>query len=387
LSLIEFSFFVVLLCVVNNYFIYPLVIITISIFRNNAYNNSEYEPAVSILISAYNEEKVIRERISNIENQNYNFSKLEVLIGSDCSIDNTNKILEELSISRDWLKVFVFEKRQGKAAVINNLIKHAQNEILVFTDANTKFNPDAIRKLVSPYVNSKIGGVCGKLVLTENESNLSEGVEEKKYWLLETFLKKAEGKLGILIGANGGIFSIRKELFSCIPIDKAVTDDFFLSLSVLQKDFDFIYVENAIAFEQVAKNIKQEFNRKVRFIATNFQTLSFFKNLILKKGFLISYAFLSHKVLRWFLPIQLILIFCFNLILINAHSFYIYTLLFQIVLYFFGLIGFLLSKVKVRLFIFSLPYFFIITNIALLFGMIRFLRKRHSVIWESTMRY
>lgn len=384
MSFAEIVFFVILLVLANCYLLYPTIIILVS--KSKEKELGDYSPSISILISAHNEEKVIYERILNLEKLDYELNSLEVLVGSDCSTDETNRILTELSKQRKWLKVFIFEKREGKASVLNKLARYAQNDILVFTDANTTFDPNSIKNLVKGFCSEDVGGISGRLILSDDEVR-NEGVEERKYWYLETFLKKAEGELGILIGANGGIFSLRRSLFTEIPTKKAVTDDFFLSLSVLAKGFKFKYEENAVAFEQVGKNVSQEFHRKVRFTSTNFQTMLFFPGLLFNKYLLVSYAFWSHKVLRWFLPFQLIILLCTNALIVNLNSLYVVTITIQAIFYSLGIIGAILAKFRIRFVIFSLPYFFLVTIIALFIGFIRFVKKKHSVIWESTERY
>ncbi len=372
---------------VNSYLFYPFVVWIFSkIYKSNEKEKMDFEPTISILIAAFNEEKVIEKRIRNIFEQNYDQSKIEILVGSDNSSDRTNEILQKLSDEIPNLKIFLFDFRQGKAGVLNQLSEKASNEILVFTDANTEFKNNALRNLVKHFTDSEIGGVSGKLTLIDKETHRKAGVEEKNYWEFETFIKKAEGKLGILIGANGGIFAIRRELFEKIPTDKAVTDDFYISLNVVKKGFKLIYEPEAEAFEEVAKDIGTEFKRKVRFAATNFQTIAFFKSLLFNKNILISYAFWSHKVIRWFLPAILILILILNAMLISENKIFEYLFYFQVIIYVLGLIGYLLNKLKIRIPILSLLTYFLITNFALLLGLIRFLQKRHSVIWQSTPR-
>lgn len=353
--------------------------------RNRSTELSESKLSVSILISAYNEEKVIKQRIENIESLDYDKELLEVIVGSDCSNDNTNQILTTLASTSPWLKIYIFENRRGKAAVINDLVQNATNNILVFSDANTIFDKMALKNLINKFWDDSVGGVSGKLILSD-ENVTTQSVEEKKYWMFETLIKQAEGKLGILIGANGGIFAIRKELFTSIPIRKAVTDDFFVSLSVLSKGYKFLFANDAIAYENVANDIAAEYKRKKRFAATNYQTLSFFKHLLFNNNLLLTYAFWSHKVLRWFLPFQLIIILILNMLLFSTGILFEIFFYFQVTLYTFALIGFLFSLIKVRFILFSLPYFFIVTNIALVSGFIKFLRKEHTVIWESTPR-
>ncbi|MDP2304112.1 MAG: glycosyltransferase family 2 protein [Ignavibacteria bacterium] len=380
----EILFFVTFLLIVNSYLLYPILLMVLA-KRNRSTELSESKLSVSILISAYNEEKVIKQRIENIESLDYDKELLEVIVGSDCSNDNTNQILTTLASTSPWLKIYIFENRRGKAAVINDLVQNATNNILVFSDANTIFDKMALKNLINKFWDDSVGGVSGKLILSD-ENVTTQSVEEKKYWMFETLIKQAEGKLGILIGANGGIFAIRKELFTSIPIRKAVTDDFFVSLSVLSKGYKFLFANDAIAYENVANDIAAEYKRKKRFAATNYQTLSFFKHLLFNNNLLLTYAFWSHKVLRWFLPFQLIIILILNMLLFSTGILFEIFFYFQVTLYTFALIGFLFSLIKVRFILFSLPYFFIVTNIALVSGFIKFLRKEHTVIWESTPR-
>ncbi len=374
-----------LFILINSYIIYPFLIILFSLFRKKE-NEVDYQPSVSVLISAYNEEKVIAKRVENIINCDYDLSRLEILIGSDCSNDSTNEILKSLKEKYENINIFLFEKRRGKAAVINDLVNFAKNEILFFTDANTHFEKDAIKNLVKDFVDEKTGGVCGNLRLTDDSEIRKQGVEEAKYWALESKLKKAEGKLGIVIGANGGIFAIRKKIYDTIPLDKAVTDDFFISLTVLKKGYGFTYCNQAIAQEEVGKNYIAEYKRKVRFISTNLQTITYFYNLLFNKNLLLSYAFWSHKIARWFLPLQLIILLITSIFLISYSPVFLYIFVVQIIFYFLGIIGYFLMKIKKRIPVFSLPFFFLMTNVALLAGIFRFLRGKHSIIWQSTER-
>ncbi|NPV12095.1 MAG: glycosyltransferase family 2 protein [Ignavibacteria bacterium] len=386
-TFLTYTFFALILLVINSYILYPVFIYILSIlFKKKIEISNESYPQVSILISAYNEEKVIEKRVQNILNSNYDMDKIEILVGSDCSNDRTNEILKNLENAIPQLRVFIFNARRGKAGVLNDLVDYARNEILIFTDANTEFHQDAIKKMVQYFNDKRVGGVSGRLELVETHEHIKEGVEEKRYWQYETILKKSEGKLGILIGANGGIFAIRKSLFVKVPLDKPVTDDFFISLNVIKQGYWLIYEPEAVAFEYVARDVKTEFRRKVRFAATNFQTISFFRDLLFNKNIILSYAFWSHKIIRWFLPFILILLFIVNVLIFEQHLFFKYLLYLQVIVYGLGLIGYLFSKIKIRIGIISLISYFLITNLALLIGYFKFLRKKHSLIWQSTPR-
>ncbi len=384
-GLAELIFFILLFLVVYTYLIYPVIIKLISLFfplNSSGYSNH----SVSVLISAFNEERVIEERIRNISEQEFDFSLLEVLVGSDGSTDATNELMLKLQQEYKWLKVFIYKTQRGKAIILNDLVNKAQNEILLFTDANTIFNRDSIVKLTGNFYNETIGGVSGRLILVDLPTSSMKGIKEKDYWEYETFIKKSEGRCGFLIGANGGIFAIRKKLYLKMPPDKAVTDDLFITLSVLSKNQKFIYQYDAVAKEEVAPDIKSEFRRKIRFAATNFQTLVMFKHLLFSKNFLLSFAFWSHKVIRWIVPLVLILLISLNVLLQKNSNFFEVMFVIQIVFYSTALLGFIFSLVNIKLKIFSLMSYFVLTNLALLLGLIKYLSGKHSAIWDSTPR-
>jgi cellulose synthase/poly-beta-1,6-N-acetylglucosamine synthase-like glycosyltransferase len=380
-------YIILILFILHSYLFYPVIIKSIA-KRNKGIGKAESLPVVdfSVVISAFNEEKVIEARIKNISEQCYNLDNVEVIIGSDCSDDRTNEILKAAEMKYSWLKVVFFDQRRGKAAVLNDLVKLAKNEYLVFTDANTEFDENALKFLAESFNEPAVGGVCGKLILQEAASMQKESIEEKRYWDYETKIKDAEGKCGIVIGANGGIFAIRKNLYREIPLQKAVTDDFFISLSVLDCGFKFVYQNAAVAYENIGMKVMHEFQRKIRFAATNFQTLLYFKRLLLNKNILLSFAFWSHKIIRWFLPFIYLLILILNIFLLNVHWLFTAFIDFQIAFFILALAGLIFSISKVRISLFSIPYFFTLSNIALMFGFFRFLRKKHTIIWQPTPR-
>jgi cellulose synthase/poly-beta-1,6-N-acetylglucosamine synthase-like glycosyltransferase len=386
ITALEILLYVLCLLVINSFFIYPLAVFLMSRKNTGRITVHGFEPTISILIAAYNEEKVIEDRIENIASMNYDREKVEVLIGSDMSTDGTNQILFDAQKKYPWLKVYIAESRRGKAGILNDLIKQAKNEIVVFTDANTEFHVDALKNLSEDFADKNVGGVCGRLVLVDNDSIRSEGVEETKYWQYETLIKRAEGKSGILLAANGGIFAIRKELYKDIPIVNAVTDDLFISLSVVAQEFKFTYREDAIGYESTGKDLNSEYKRKVRFGSTNFQTLVYFKNLLTGKNKKVAYAFLSHKVTRWFLPALLASIFILSFVLSDYVSFVQKLFMLQTAFYLLAFCGYLLSLVRIRITIFSIPYFFVVSNVAIVEGFIKYINKKHSVIWDSTER-
>ncbi len=385
--ILSILFFSSLFLLLHSYLLYPFSIWALSKFVNKKYfSDNNFLPEISILISAYNEEKVIENTIRTLQKCYYPKEKVEILVGSDNSRDKTNEILEKLSQEFQNIKVFNFNHRRGKPHVINDLVKEAKGEILIFCDANTLYGKEAIKNLVKNYKDSRIGGASGKLNLREFEKSKKSGSQEKIYWDMEIWLKEREGKLGILIGANGGIYSIRKEYFEKIPTDHPVMDDFFISLKILEKKKAFLYLENAIAEEFIAPSIKAEFYRKIRNNSIMMSTIKTIKALLNPKLGLVSYALWSHKIIRWFTPVLLILIFFSNLFLLNESFFFNIFFLIQVIFYLSACVGYLFKKLNIQITPLLISFYFVMTNVAMLIGIIKFLFKKQTSFWQSTPR-
>ena len=384
---LEYIFYIVLFLIIYTYLIYPVLIKIISFKCHLFPQSGKNFSSASIIISAYNEEKVIEERINNIANQKeINFDNIEVLVGSDGSDDRTNQILSRLNEKYNWLNILLFNERRGKASVINDLVEQASHEILIFTDANTHFKQDAVKKLISGFKNEKIGGISGRLILQDLQSDSKSGIEERNYWEYETFIKKAEGKCGILIGANGGIYAVKKPLFKNLPANRAVTDDFFITLSVLKQDKLFMYEKDSIGIEFVAPDIKSEFNRKIRFSATNFETIKMFVSLLFSKRVLLSFALWSHKIIRWIVPHLFILAFITNILLLQKSKIYQVMIGLQLLILCSSVLFYVFKLFGIKFKLISLINYFNLTNIALFIGFVRFVLRRQSATWKSTPR-
>jgi poly-beta-1,6-N-acetyl-D-glucosamine synthase len=387
--IVEFAFFFILYLLVHSYLVYPVSIFIIgTISKRILVKDHGYFPEISIIISVYNEEDVIENTIRQLLKTDYDHSKIQFVIGSDKSTDNTDSIIEKLTKEIPNLEFFKFNIRRGKSHVLNDLIKYAKGEILIFSDANTIFSTDAISKLISYYFDKKVGGVSGRLVLLDHTKAMKSGNLESKYWGIENWIKENEGKVGCLIGANGGIYSIRKDLFTQIPVDSPVMDDFFISLKILEQKKLFLYEKNAVASEEVASDIKIEFNRRIRNNAIDISSIKYIRKLLSPRYGIISYALWSHKIIRWFSPLLLIMIFISNLYLaiFNSNNFFLYLLFSEIAFYTFALLGFLSKKLGINFIFLTLCYYFVYMNIGLLIGIIRFFRKRQTAFWQSTAR-
>lgn len=322
LFVVQIVFWVMLVLTLHCYLLFPVTLPFVSeIFKRKrrTTETSGELPTVSILISAYNEEAVIERKIQNILEIDYPKDKLEVLIGDDGSADRTAEIVARYA--DQGITLVKAPKNAGKAAMLNRLNGIAKNDILVLCDANTMFFPNVVRKLVQPFQDKKIGCACGHLILSDKSGSVL-GRGESSYWDLESEIKKFEGVLDRLIGGNGALYAIRRELYTELPVKKSVMDDFFIATKVLQKGYFCTFVNSAIGTEQTSKESSGEFRRKVRIGRANFNFLHSYLPLLNPFRPLTAYLFFSHKILRWFSPHILILLYVANALLLTSGLIY-----------------------------------------------------------------
>src|ERR1017187_253265 len=209
MSLFIFLNLLCLLLLIHSYMFYPLSIYVLkNLLKKNVKDKVHFEPRISILIAVYNEESVIEKTLRNFLKSDYDPHKIEFIIGSDNSTDRTNEIITNLTTIIPNLQFFPFNIRRGKSQILNDLVKYATGEILVFSDANTIYQSDALKNLANHFTDQNIGGVSGRLLLLDHKKAAETGNQESKYWEFENWVKENEGSMGCLIGANGGIYSI-----------------------------------------------------------------------------------------------------------------------------------------------------------------------------------
>lgn len=381
-SIIKSSFWLSIFLIGYAYVLYPVLLFLFDkLVQRPKFTLTENLPKVSLIIAAYNEEKVIENRIKNCLELTYPKGHLEIIIASDGSDDGTNEVVR--NYSSNGVILFDYSKRNGKVNVLNETIPRAKHDIIVFSDANTFFERDAIKKLVTYFDDPRIGCVCGMVKLLNAEGSKS-GELENFYWRFETFLKKIEGARGSLLGANGPIYAIRKELFIPCPSD-TIVEDFFIPMKILERGYKVFYAKDAVATEETTKHIIQEKQRRVRIGAGDFQAIfRLLPMLNLWKG-LPSFSFWSHKVLRWFTPFFMIFAFSLNLFLLKTAA---YQLLFalQCVFYVCTVVGWILNWSGNNIKLFNLCYYFFSMNLSLLLGFVRYIRGTQSVAWARTER-
>lgn len=358
------------------YAIYPALLTVLSSRRRPSPPLPSAWPTVTVLVSVFNEEKHIRERIENLLSLDYPADKLDILVGSDGSTDRTNEMVQSYSDPR--IRLHAFMTRRGKPGVLNELVGGAKGEILVFTDANTMFAGDALRKLVRHFMDPRIGGVCGQLILHGDETETHEGA----YWKWENQLKQRESDLDSCLGANGGIYAIRRSAWTGIP-DNTLIDDFVIAMRVRERGLRVIYDAEALATEEMPPLIGHEMTRRIRIGAGGFQSLFLcWRSLLPWQGVYVL-AFWSHKVLRWFVPFFMITALLANFLLLPS-PFFAGIMVLQLAFYALALAGSVLRKWKSPLF--RGPRYFVAINLALLLGFFRFLTRTQGASWKRTVR-
>ncbi len=337
-------------------------------------------PTVSLLIAAHNEAAVIEDRLWNALAMDYPKAKLEVVVASDGSTDGTAQIVRQYA--NQGVRLLDNEQRLGKSAVLNASIPKLNGQIVLLSDANTQLEPEALRKLVRWFQQPTVGVVCGRLVLTDPRSGRNV---DSLYWRYETFLKHCEAKLGALLGANGAVYAIRRDLYTPIPSD-TVVDDFVIPLQAkLNTGCEILYDREAIAREETPADLGSEFRRRVRIGAGGYQSISRLWRLMDPRRGWIALAFLLHKILRWCGPFLLIGMLSTNALLL-AQPFYRWTLVGQLGFY---LLSIALAFTPPRnrfLKPMRLTTMFCSMNLALLFGFWAWLRGTQAGIWERTAR-
>ncbi len=342
-------------------------------------------PTCTLLIAAYNEENFISEKIRNTLALVYPEGKLEIVFITDGSTDRTPDILIEFP----EIKLLHQNGRRGKVAAIHRAVAQINTEIIIFTDANTLLNKDALIKISRHYANEKVGAVAGEKRVHFNEKADAGAAGEGFYWKYESLLKKWDSELYSTIGAAGELFSVRSNLYSPVS-DDTILDDFMISMLIAEKGYRIAYEPEAFAIETASENISEELKRKVRIAAGGIQSIVRLKALlnIFRYG-LLSFQYISHRVLRWTItPFLLILILVLNgLILFNSKEI-IYPILLagQIIFYVLAYSGSILEKRELRLKIFFIPYYFCVMNYAVIWGIKRYLWKQQSAVWEKSER-
>jgi len=385
---VKLIFWISIFLLFYTYIGYPVLLYLLSLLRKSEIITDEnYHPTVSLIIAAYNEEVVIESKIKNSLNLDYPKDKLEIIVFSDASTDKTDEIVK--SYENQGIKLIRIEGRKGKTFCQNEATKIAKGEIVVYSDANSMYKQDAIKKIIRNFADNTVGCVIGELQyqISNNEENKSV-VGEGIYWQYEQFIKRIESKISSPAGGNGAIYAIRKSLFESLPPE--AQEDFVRPLRVVQKGYRVIYESEAVAWENTTTESAKEFHRRVRMVTQAVYSLFKDKNLLkllnpLKYGFFTLQLF-SHKILRWFSGVFIFLLLLSSLLLTGRGRIYDLALIIQVSFFLFALCGAIyelrFNRHAPKLF--HIAFYFCLSCYAMLKGLLKGLKGQTLIAWEPS---
>ncbi|MCC2669054.1 MAG: glycosyltransferase family 2 protein [Armatimonadetes bacterium] len=369
--------------IIYTYGVFPVLLAMLAARRRKQFPPvmdlpDEELPRIAMVVSAYNEARYLPSKLENTRRIDYPADRFEMVLGSDGSSDGTVEQMRQADLP--FLKAFPFEERRGKVSVLNDLIHRTDAEIVVMSDANTMFAPDAVRKLVRHFREPHVGCVSGELSLEQDGGVSGEGL----YWRYEGWIKRNENRLGFLVGCNGGIFAMRRELYEALPANTLV-EDFVMTLRLVERGYCVRFEPEAKATEPPCPTARAEMMRKTRIGAGGFQALGLTSGLLHPKHGVRAFAYTGHKVLRWFVPHFLMVALAANCAL-AGEPFYRGLLVLQ-------LAGALVAgwaynaRPGTNLPRWTRPVsYFYLMNYALLCGFIRFLFRTQRVTWDRLAR-
>jgi biofilm PGA synthesis N-glycosyltransferase PgaC len=342
-------------------------------------------PTCTLIVAAYNEEAFIEQKIQNTLELIYPDNKLKFIFVTDGSTDATADIVSKYP----QIKHLHSDARMGKMAAVHRAKDVVDTDIIVFTDANTFLNTEAMINICRHYADPKVGAVAGeKRVATTEAADATAG--EGFYWKYESKLKTWDSELYSVVGAAGELFSVRTELYQPVP-SNAIIDDFMISMLIAQKGYKIVYEPEAYASETASEDVKEELKRKIRIAAGGLQSIIWLKSLLLPvKLPLLSFQYISHRVLRWtIVPFLMVLVLILNIwIVCRGDSGFIYQLILfgQIAFYGMSILGRIMMARQIKVKIFFIPYYFSMMNYAVIRGIFRYLSGNQSAIWEKAKR-
>lgn len=343
----------------------------------------KYQPAVSLVVPCYNEAPILPLKIENCKNLDYPKHLLKIYFITDGSTDHFRQVIGET----DEIILLHQDRRAGKTAAENRAMEFIDSPIVIFSDANTLLNQEAVKNMVRHFKDEKTGCVSGekRVLVEEKDSASSSG--EGIYWKYESFLKRLDSEFYTAVGAAGELVAFRTELYEELPED-TILDDFMQSMLIASKGYKIVYEPDAYALETGSASIKEELKRKVRISAGGWQSIRRLRGKISpRKDFTLYFQYISHRVLRWTVtPFLLILVFLLNVFLWNHHVFYKTLMIAQLVFYAAAGLGYFLENKRIRLKQLFIPFYFCMMNHAVLLGWIRFMNNSQKGVWEKAER-
>jgi cellulose synthase/poly-beta-1,6-N-acetylglucosamine synthase-like glycosyltransferase len=380
----EIAFWTCLAWVVYVYAGYPLLAFIVARLFRRELRQAEFEPSVTVLIAAFNEEREIEATILNKLSQDYPADRLSVVVVSDGSTDRTDAIVQDLAARfGDRCRLLRQEPRQGKTQALNMAIASVQSEIVVFSDANSMYAPDALRRLVATFSDPSVGYVTGRMVYT-NPGGTGVGEGSGAYMRYENWLRGVESRLNSVVGVDGGIDAVRRSLY--VPMRPDQLPDFVLPLNVVEQGRRVVYQENAVLYEPALASADAEMQMRIRVSLRALWALWEKSALLNPFRFpVFAWQLLSHKVLRYTAFVPLIGALLFNMSLAAGSALYSFLLIAQVSLYILAFAGHMLKRSSAAVSKLLIPYYFVILNLACLIAFWKFINGQKVVVWRPRM--
>ncbi|MGE5248944.1 MAG: glycosyltransferase family 2 protein [Bacteroidota bacterium] len=378
------------------YFGYPLLIFFLArLFRRPFRLSKSDAPGVTLLIAAYNEEAVIRDKIRNSLDIDYPHDRYQILVVTDGSSDSTAERVAEFAAR--GVELLHEAERRGKMAAINRALPHARGEVVVFSDANNFYGRETLQRLVAPFGDTEVGAVSGAKMVEQDEGSLA--ASEGLYWKYESFIKKQESALGSCTSASGEILALRRSAYRRPP-DNIINDDFYIAMQAVRQGYRLVYVPEATSWERVSPTPKDELVRRTRINAGRYQSIAMAGEILPFNRPVLVWQILSHKFLRPLVPFFMISAMIFNVLAVlnppASHAFWLLgmpwsaiLLGFQVLFYGMAWLGtrYAGAKRKGRFMkLLYLPSFLTNSNLAALQGLAKYLRGGQFHIWERIQR-
>jgi cellulose synthase/poly-beta-1,6-N-acetylglucosamine synthase-like glycosyltransferase len=360
---------------------YPLLLALVSRWRRSTTLDETHRPEVSLVIAAHNEEKVLREKLENSLALGYPRERLQIVVVSDGSEDGTAALAREYA-DRGVILLDVWP-RGGKTRALNLAVPQTTGEVLVLSDANTMYRPDAIARLVRHFADPAVGAVSGDVRLVDSAQ--AYAASEGLYYRYERWLQRLESRLGSIVGADGGMYALRRSLYAAVPAS-VVVDDFVISMEVARRGARVIYDPEAIALEQGTLSATEEFRRKVRIVAGGIQALLAGHGVPSMRRPLLLWSYLSHKVLRWLMPLPMLGAFVTSAASAGGGGFYAVALAAQVSFYAVAVLHWARVPGLVRARASAIPYYFCLVNGAALAGLCRAVARPQAATWSRATR-
>jgi len=360
-----------LAAVVYHYVVYPVVLRLAALFVRAPSDPPPLEPPfLSVIIPCHNEAAHLRAKLDDLRAADYPKDRLEVVVVSDGSDDDTAAVAERAG----GVRVIAWPERRGKPAAMNAGARAAAGDILVFTDANARIPLQSLRELAAPFADARVGAVCGEQVVTRGAA------PERAYWRLEGVLKRWEAAVGSVVGADGSLYAVRRELYRPVPEDRLIMDDFYVSLEVVAAGRRLAYVPQAVAYEDALEDEGREFKRKARIMAGSLGALGALSAGVWRH---LGFQLFSHKILRWLGP-ALLLAALFAAAAAAALGSVVGAVLLavQLLCYVVAAAGWLLGGSRAPR-VFRMAYFFVLANAALAYGWLIYLFGSHKPAWDK----